>query len=313
MSNPALARNDDFGRRFYTFGDPPERYWSVTTIIGQGVPKHLQAHYAKMAAELAYEAILERGPHSRASAIVRRLAARGWQHVQERQAAGELTSIKLGKLTSRDLALRWIKGAADRHRDAAAERGSKVHDEAEQLVLEHARESARTYVAHERIRPWPAELRGYEQAFLSWLDLWHPEFLATEASVFNRTESYAGTLDAILRVRLADGSVLTPCIDYKTGKRLYPDVGLQLAPYRRAEFIGAPDGVTRLPMIETDSAAALLLQADGTHRFVLVRADHAMFDAFRFAREVFRFAEELAPTVFLQDLTPLQAAPEEVA
>jgi hypothetical protein len=136
MTTPALAGRSDDGRRFYSWKG--ESFWSVTEIIGGGIPKYLHAHYAKMAAELAYTGILERGPHSRATAIVRRLAKAGYADVAERQSRGELTSIKLHKLTEQELALRWLKGAADRHRDAAADLGTQVHDEAEQLVLREA-------------------------------------------------------------------------------------------------------------------------------------------------------------------------------
>jgi hypothetical protein len=311
MANPVLARSDDLGRRFYTFGDPPEAFWSVTTIISGGVPKHLQAHYAKMAAELAYASILERGPYSRAGAIIRRLAKLGAQHIIERQARGELVSIKLAKQTEKDLALRWLKGAADRHRDAAAERGSAVHAEAEQLVLTHARESARLYLAHETVKPWPDEIAPYQRSFTNWIDDYHPEFLAAEATVFNRTQAYAGTLDIIARIELPGGVVIVPVIDIKSGRAVYPEVALQNAAYARGEFIGHPDGVTEIPMIPTDSGAVLHLTPKG-YEFRLVRIDGPIFDAFCFAREVYRFVEETSKTVLLQDLTVIRVA-EEVA
>ena len=338
MGSPALARSDDLGRRFYVFGDPPEAYWSVTTIISGGVPKFLHAHYAKMAAELALEAIVERGPHSRSAAIVRRLAERGRDDVAERQARGELTSIKLGKLGRRELALRWIKGAADRHRDAAAERGSAVHAEAEQLVLGHAREACRLYLDHQLIAAWPDELAAYQRAFVAWVDDFHPEFLAAEATVFNRAQAYGGTLDTIVRVEAGEliraigdrgGHVATSpheaevwarlwqlppdapvvvIVDLKTGKAVYSEVALQLAPYARAEFVGGPDGRTELPMIPVELGAVLHLRADGTYQFRLVRIDQPIFEAFCFAREVYRFVNETAKTVLLQDLTPSPVA-----
>lgn len=303
MPNPVLARNDDLGRRFYTFGDPPEAFWSVTTIISGGVPKFLHAHYAKMAAELAYDAILERGPYSRPGAIIRRLAARGREHVAERQAKGELKSIKLARLSQRDLALRWIKGAADRHRDAAAERGTAVHDEAELLVLRHAREQSRLYLEHEEIAPWPEELSGYQASFVAWVEDFHPEFLAAEATVFNRAQAFGGTLDAICRIHLPDGSSLVVIIDYKSGKAIYDEVALQLAAYARAEFIGAPDGRTELPMPAVDAGAVLHLRPDGTYQFRLVRIDDPIFAAFCYGREVYRWLNETSKTVLLQDLT----------
>jgi hypothetical protein len=309
MGAPTLAGNDDAGRRFYTFGDPPEAFWSVTTLINGGVPKFLHAHYAKLAAELAYDAILERGPNSRASAIARRLARRGRADVQERQARGELTSIKLAKLSPRDLALRWIKGAAERHRDAAGDRGKAVHEEAEQLVLAHARETSRLILDHGAIAPWPDELAAYQDAFVAWVDDFAPEFLAAEATVFNRAQAYAGTLDTIVRLTLPDGMRLVVLVDYKSGKAIYPEVALQLAAYARAEFIGAPDGVTELPMIAVDAGAVLHLTPKG-YQFRLVRIDEPILAAFLYAREVFRFVNETSKTVLLQDLTVLHPAPE---
>lgn len=312
MSGPQLARADDLGRRFYTFGNPPEAYWSVTTIINGGVPKYLGPHYAKLAAELALEAIVERGPHARSAAIVKRLAAKGRAHVAARQANGELKSIKLDRLSDRDLALRWIKGAADRHRDAAAERGTDVHTEAERLVLQHAREASRLVLDHELIQPWPAPLAGYQRSFVEWVDDYQPEFLAAEATVFNGPQAYAGTLDAIVRLHMPDGSTLVTIVDYKSGRAVYAEVGLQLAAYARAEFVGAPDGVTRLPMVAVQAGAVLHLTPKG-YGFRLVRIDEPIYNAFLFAREVFRFTDELAKTVLLQDLTVPHDRSEEVA
>jgi hypothetical protein len=307
MSGPVLARSDDAGRRFYDFNG--ERFWSVTTIISGGVPKHLQAHYAKMAAELAFDEITAGGPNSRATAILRRLARKGRQDVLRRQLIGELKTINVEKLNDRDLALRWIKGAADRHRDAAAARGTAVHAAAEDLVLTHARESARLILNHAEVEPWPEEIAAYQQSFTDWVDDFHPEFLASEATVFNRSQSYAGTLDIIARLTLANDVAITPVIDIKAGRAVYPEVALQLAPYARAEFIGHPDGVTELPMIPTDSGAVLHLTPKG-YRFQLVRIDEPIFEAFCFAREVFRFVESTSKTVLLQDLTVVRVARE---
>ena len=311
MTAPALAKNDAEGRRFYTFGDPPESFWSVTTLIGGGTPKYaLPPHYAKMAAELAVDAMLERGPHSRSSAIVRRLAAAARAEIAARQAIGELTSLtpaKLRKMSQRDFAVRWVKGAADRHRDTAAARGIAVHGEAEALVLQQARESSRLILAHDELEPWPAELEGYQRSFVRWLEDFEPEFIAAEASVFNRRQAYAGTLDAIARVWLGDhAEPLVAVIDYKSGAAVYAEVAMQLAAYARGEFIGAPDRVTELPMPAVQAGAVLHLKGDGTYQFRLVRIDEPIFDAFKYAREVWRFVNETSRTVLLQDLTKVR-------
>jgi hypothetical protein len=342
MPNPSLARTDDRGLRYYPWRD--ESFWSVTVIINGGVPKYLGPHYAKLAAELAYAALIDRGPHSRSSAIARRLAAAGRADFLERQARGELKTVKLEKQSERDLALRWIKGAADRHRDAAAQRGSAVHAEAEQVVLEYAREAARLSLVGVELAPWPEAIESYRPGFVSWVNDFRPEFLAAEATVFNRSQAYAGTLDTIIRVRAGDlvaairangdnpaasieaaaiwagltslpaDTPLVVVVDFKTGRAVYAEVALQLSAYARHEFIGHPDGRTELPAIASDLGAVLHLRADGTYRFHLVRIDDAIYDAFRFAREVFRFNDETARSVFLQDLTPRPPEPtEEVA
>lgn len=324
MGSPALARSTDDGRRFYTWRG--ESFWSVTELIGGGIPKYLHAHYAKMAAELALEEILARGPHSRAQAIVRRGARAGRENVVERQARGELTSIKLHKLSERDLFLRWIKGAPDRHRDAAAAVGSAVHDEAEALVLQLARTDSELLLAGAEIPPWPDHLAGYETSFRAWLTEWHPEFLATEATVFNRPQAYAGTLDAIIRIRA--GALLTAVarhgqviplwlarldpqtwaiviVDYKAGRVVYPEVAVQLSAYSRGEFIGGADRQTEIPLPGPILAGAVLHITPKGFQFRLVDIGDVPFNTFLYAREVYRFRHEHAANVLLEDLSPV--------
>jgi hypothetical protein len=309
MSAPSLARTAESGDRFYVFGDPPEQYWSVTTLIGGGVPKFLHNHYAKMTADLVLEDLKAR-PSGRSSVAIKRWAKLGRLWVQERQSRGELRSIKLAKLSELDLAARWIKGAAERHRDEKAELGSDVHDEAEAFILAHGEDLARAVSGDADLPAWPDRLAGHMTSFLAFCRDFEPEFLATEATVFNRTQAYAGTLDAILRVKLKNGSSGVLLVDYKSGRAVYEEVALQLSAYAHAEFVGLPDGVTEVPLPAIDAAAVLHITPDG-YRFRLVRTDDAVFRAFQFAREVYRFRTELAGTVLLQDLTP--APREEVA
>lgn len=330
MSAPVLARSTEDGRRFYPWKS--ESFWSVTELIGGGIPKYLGPHYAKMAAELAYESILSNGPHSRATAIVNRLGRAGYADVAQRQARGELRSIKLEKLTKRELALRWLKGAAERHRMAAAAIGLAVHDEAEQLVLRLALADSELVLegggTAAQLTPWPNGLEGYETSFRAWLKDWAPIFLAAEATVFNRPQAYAGTLDAIVRIRagrlrtaitrrgqkvpdwlagIPSSTLLTVIVDYKAGRVVYPEVSVQLSAYARAEFIGGADGETEIPLPAIDVGAVLHLTPKG-YRFRLVRIDDVPFNTFLFAREVYRFRHEHAATVLLEDLSPVGEA-----
>jgi hypothetical protein len=45
---------------------------------------------------------------------------------------------------------------------------------------------------------------GLRDSFRNWIRDWTPTFVATEATVFNRPQAYAGTLDAIVRIRVGD-------------------------------------------------------------------------------------------------------------
>ena len=121
----------------------------------------------------------------------------------------------------------------------AADRGTSVHD-----YLEAAAEG----------RSLP-ELTGdaarYQPAADRWLDSYQPRFVDAEFTVFG--EGYAGTADflAVVDGRLVIG-------DYKTSKRLYPEVALQLAAIRHAEVIVKPDGASR-PVPPVEGCVAVLL------------------------------------------------------
>lgn len=299
MGNPALASTDErTGDRYYTWGD--ERFWSVTTIIGGGVPKYLIPWATKAVADLVIPDVRQHGKRA-----LDRWARAGADDVRTAQAEGRLTSIKLDKLTPDELAARWIKGAADRIRDAAADRGSAVHASAEDLVLAQAREAARLYVDHEALPPYDPSIASHMNSFVRFLSDWAPEYLAAEATVFNRTEAYAGTLDSVMRLPLRgwDAEPVTTIVDYKSGNAVYAEVALQNSAYARGEFIGSPDGVTELPMIRPEAAAVLHLTPKG-YALRLVRIDDDVFDAFRFAREVYRWRIETSATVLLQEPSP---------
>src|SRR4051794_14692313 len=126
---------------------------------------------------------------------------------------------------AREGAIDWLKNASFRDRDKKAELGSWVHAACEAFQL------------GKPMPPWPVAIKPHMEHFAAFLDEYQPTIELAEASVYNRTEKYAGTLDAI--ALFGDRRLL---FDVKTGKGVYPEVGLQLAAYRYAEFIGLPDG-----------------------------------------------------------------------
>jgi hypothetical protein len=241
------------GKRWYDWRG--ERYWSVTTIVGQGVPKPALLPWGiKMVAEGAADLADE------LPALVRK---------------------------DRDAAVKMLKGLPWAHRDRAADLGTLLHAAIEAHRL------------GKPIPPPPVDVAGHMAGFERFLRDFEPEYLSVEAPVFNRAEKYAGTLDAIVRLKLPlQEGYGDYVLDAKTGKAIYPETGLQLAAYRHAEFIGLPDGDEQ-PMPATVGALGLHLTADG-YRLIEVRADEEVFRCFLYVREVFRFLEETSKTILGQ-------------
>src|SRR3990167_4318640 len=186
--------------------------------------------------------------------------------------------------TDRDAAYDLLKRAPWRKKEKAADIGSLVHEWIEADRLEKPMPKV------------PEQVEPYLVSFRRFVEDFSPEYEAAEASVFNRKERYAGTLDAVVSLQLP----LTTerqrfVLDAKSGKGVYPEVGLQLAAYRHAEFIGAPDG-SEQPMPETVGALALHLTPEG-YRLIEVDSGDAVFASFLYAREVYRFQLEISKTV----------------
>jgi hypothetical protein len=150
--------------------------------------------------------------------------------------------------------------------------GTHVHECIESLI-----ESGEVH------NPWPEHMRHFE----AWRTVYKPEFLMSEATVYNRAVCYAGTFDILAKI----GGVTT-LIDVKTGKNIYPEVALQLAAYANGEFYGSHDKVNdkwcemQLPKIE--SAAVLHLRMTGW-RFMTVDIGPEVFQAFRHVNETWRW------------------------
>ena len=152
--------------------------------------------------------------------------------------------------------LSYIRGASDdfvRHlkalpteeRDAAGDFGSEVHDICENIMLGI---DLRAMVHDKKI------LQRVNQ-FLNFQETMNPTYLAVEGIVFNREYGYAGAFDILCDLP-GHGSVI---IDIKTGKGVYGSAAIQQTGYRHGEFIAV--GTDEVPMIETDGAMVLHLQA----------------------------------------------------
>lgn len=233
MTSPRNATSTANGR-VYKWGD--EEFASVTTIIGAGIPKPaLKAWGERTVAEFAFD---------------------------QRDVWSNMTRAD---------AVDWLKRAPFRNTDAAATKGTSVHEWAE------------AYILGQPMTEPPAEQQPYVRAFLDFLDDWQPDYEMTEFTVYSREHGYAGTSDLAFRIP-ALGYTLA---DYKTSKGIYPEVAVQLSAYRHAEFIGGHDG-SEVPVPSFDSCAVLHLTPKG-YALVPVDAGDEAFAVFLHAKAIREF------------------------
>jgi hypothetical protein len=174
---------------------------------------------------------------------------------------------------SPEAAVDLLKRSPYAKRDSAANLGTEVHKWAESIILGAPKPVV------------PPEQRPFVSAFERFLADHRPEYLASEAPVFNRGEWYAGTLDAI--VAIAGRRYV---LDYKTGNGVYADAFVQLAAYRHADFLGLPDG-TEHPMEPVDGCLVLHLRPTGYRLLQCAIDPEQAWDAFKAARRVWLWGQ----------------------
>ena len=117
----------------------------------------------------------------------------------------------------------WLRQAANKERDKAANLGTRVHDAAaEGKTLDKV----------------GADVAPFLLQYRRWIADSGVEIICVEKQVFNLSVGYAGTFDMLGRMPKT-GEVWL--IDLKTGKGTYPEHALQLEAYARAEFVGEDD------------------------------------------------------------------------
>ena len=130
----------------------------------------------------------------------------------------------------------WVKAcanAANESRDKSAQVGRDIHAAADALVDGQPVDVA-------------PEIADRARLIVNFLDTWRARVLARECVVFHTGHHYAGQFDLI--AELADGRRWL--LDYKTGKGIFPDVALQLAAYRNAEYLVWDGQDRKMPRID---------------------------------------------------------------
>jgi hypothetical protein len=223
MSAPRFADTQRDGSRWYVLNSG-ERFISVTTVLG-GITRYgLLDWAAKLAAETAMDSV------DRLAAASDPCNSRG------DDACG----------ICRTCVTAWVAGAHVRVRDAAGDRGTRLHE-----ATAHYDLFGEGGHVDEDVRPLFDNYR-------TWIDHYRPEIVATDVTVVSRKWGYAGSLDKI--IKFGDSSPLPASLEHlrganlvldeKTGKHVGIAEGLQVAAYARADAILLDDGTeTELPPI----------------------------------------------------------------
>lgn len=283
------------GNGYYADHTSGDRLRSVTTILSGGVPKPALPFWA---ARVATECAIDSLP-----ALV----------------AASMYPDRLAELA------RWIKAAHTRAKDERAEVGSAVHTIIESRLLGTPPPASIEVNGQEWALEGP-ELAPYIANFRRFEDEWKPEWTASEMVVANPTHGYAGTLDYTLRstgligdMLRAAGYVVPTDVDLmgdtKTGgdwivpedgseprpkilssghvHGVYPEAGLQMSAYRRAEVCWLRDG-SRVPMPATAEVGIVLHLRPEGYRIYPARCGDTEYAYFRHAQMVDEWSSRVA-------------------
>jgi hypothetical protein len=196
----------------------------VTTVLGKAIPKDaLKFWAARTVAEYVHE-------HEDDVATLRSMGGRKLVEV--------LKQVPFDK------------------RDDAGQRGTDIHEIAEDLVW--GREVS-----------VPEQLADISADFARFIDDWSVEPILTEKSVANRALWYAGRPDFIGRVGGIFGGQVT-CLDWKSSKGVYAETALQTAAYANAEFwVNDDDPDTEQPLPEVERLGVVHLTPEGVRVYDL--------------------------------------------
>ena len=184
-----------------------------------------------------------------------------------------------------DDAIDWLKPAPGRHSGKAADIGTQVHSIVEQL------NRGESVTVH-------PDFQGFVDRYKEFLDLWQPEWLEVEATIWNDAVGYAGTCDGIARIQ---GEIAI--VDLKTGQSgVYPEAGIQLNAYANGEFILEPNG-DRRPLPKIEAAAVVHLRPDKCE-VIPIRLGADIFQTFCALREVFTWETDIKNNVVGKPVAP---------
>lgn len=180
-----------------------------------------------------------------------------------------------------DDAVHLLKGSPYRYTNKKANLGTIVHNAVEAYAKQEEPEEREETPLDEASKPYIAAAK--------WFFADHkPEILHVERTIYSRTHGYAGTSDLIAKIKIPGSrKKVYAILDYKTGKAIYPEYGVQLAVYSRGDFI-AGDNDEELPFpAEIRDGVSIRLMPSGKYEARHFLLTDEMFDLFLAAKVVF--------------------------
>lgn len=245
-----MIRRVDRGKNhWYEDAETGERIPGVTTITDKGLPKEALINWA---ASATAEAAVDR-----------------WDEFTELTPSQRLKALQRARYEQKD---------------AAANRGTQVHDLAERLVV------------GEKVTV-PDELTGYVESYCRFLDEFDVQPVLVERTVYSQQHNYCGTFDLIADLLdpfdpepdMDNRRRLRLLMDIKTNRSgIFGDIALQLAAYRYADMWIDPDEGAEHDMPEVDDCAGIHVRADG-YSLIPVEAGPAQHRAFLYVKQVAEF------------------------
>ena len=188
----------------------------------------------------------------------------------------------------RQAAVDLLKAAPRRYTTERADIGTDVHDAFDQLSKGETLG---------RVTP---EVEPYLKHFDQFVKDFQPNFLMTEETIFSDKHRYAGTFDWIAEI---GGEVVVG--DWKTTRQTYPEVGLQLAAYRYADYVQRSDGA-QVPLPKNISGGAVFHMSPDAYELIPMKCDEEIFEVFLALRNtVFEWDKDISKRVMGKPLAPL--------
>lgn len=150
--------------------------------------------------------------------------------VTARYAADNLDTLWGMRHLGLDAIYAVLKDKPRSERDSAGARGSQLHIWAEDMLNGRQAEGVT-----DELLPWVLSVRDF-------LEDYQPKPVLLESPLASRRYGYAGTLDLVAdfpELRFESGKRLPPArriVDYKSSRRIYSEIALQLGGYRNAEI-----------------------------------------------------------------------------